>query len=90
MSQIFSPIAGAMYPLLGLGYLKVQNNYQLILALITPLLREFFVRILLKICYKASGNRATRNAAIARGVSINHMDSFLDIFDPLPLYEPFY
>ena len=49
-------IAAWGYTMLGTAFIYIPKEYQWILALISPLIREFFVRFSLEISYKSAGN----------------------------------
>ena len=55
MAQCIRPIAAWLYAFLGTAFLKAPIEYQWIIGIFTPLVRELFVWTLLEVSYKASG-----------------------------------
>ena len=55
VAQCLRPITAWLYGFLGTAFLKVPIEYQWIIGIFTPLVRELFVWTLLEVSYKASG-----------------------------------
>ena len=55
VAQCLRPIAAWLYAFLGTAFLKAPKEYQWIIGIFTPLVRELFVWTLLEVSYKASG-----------------------------------
>ena len=55
VAQCLRPITAWLYGFLGTAFLKAPKEYQWIIAIFTPLVREIFVWTLLEVSYRASG-----------------------------------
>ena len=58
----------------GTAFIYIPKEYQWILALISPLIREFFVRFSLEISYKSAGN-GSRGAYSVKFPCMHYMES---------------
>ena len=58
----------------GTAFIYIPREYQWLLALISPLIREFFVRFSLEISYKSAGN-GSRGAYSVKFPCMHYMES---------------
>ena len=68
-----------IYPLLGFAFSIVPKEYQWLLALATPLIREFWVWIGPKVCFKASGT-GSKGQASTQLICLHYMETKHAVF----------
>ena len=57
LSGFMRPVAAWSYGMWGNAFVIVPRDYQWIIGVLTPILREFWVWLLLEVTYRAAGSR---------------------------------